>query len=103
MTDTSSTSGATTPAATDSAHAEVLTGAHLQAVLSVLPPYAAGHVTRVVRIHLPVGATDEPMPNAWWSTSICENGHVVTYIGHEDPATATSVFDGSVTTTLACS
>jgi hypothetical protein len=45
---------------------------------------------------------EDNAPSAWWSTSVCENSHVVTYIGHEDPATMTSVLDGSVTTSIGC-
>ena len=81
---------------------EVLTGERLAAVLATLPDHVAAQVTTVVLVQLPAGTLDDAQPSAWWSTSVCEDSHVVTYIGHEDPATSTSVLDGSVTTSIAC-
>jgi hypothetical protein len=91
-----------TPAATDAGSVEVLSGDRLRAVLDTLPDYVAAQVTSVVLVHLPPGTLENDAPSAWWSTSVCENSHVVTYIGHEDPVAMTSVLDGSVTTSIAC-
>ena len=92
----------TPPPGTDTGSVEVLSGDRLHAVLATLPDYVAAQVTSVVLVHLPHGTLEDNAPSAWWSTSVYENSQVVTYIGHEDPATMTSVLDGSVTTSIAC-
>lgn len=81
---------------------ELLTGAALESALAVLPEGVASHVTSVAVLHLPSDVRTESEPEALWHTEECVGGHVVVHIGHEDPATHTSVYDGSVTTSISC-
>jgi hypothetical protein len=49
------------------------------------------------------GADSAKPISTTWDTASCENGHVVMHYGHEDPNTMTSVYDGSVSTSVPCS
>lgn len=76
-----------------------LSGERRASAQAVLPDGLTGHST-VVLLHMASG--DEFPLGAVWSVSVCENHHVVTYIGHEDTSTMTSVFDGKVSTSISC-
>ena len=80
---------------------EILTGAQLESALAVLPYGVADDVTLVLRIELPPGALDEGTPHIIVYHH-CVSGHIVMEVGHEDPATGMSVYDGSVPTTIPC-
>jgi hypothetical protein len=82
---------------------ELHTGAALESALAVLPDGVASQGTSVAVLRLPSDVDIESEPNALWHTEACVDGHLVVHIGHEDPATHTSVYDGSVTTSIPCS
>ncbi|WP_210439524.1 hypothetical protein [Nocardioides xinjiangensis] len=48
------------------------------------------------------GAADSDRSLTIWSTATCEGGHVVMHYGHEDAGAGTSVYDGSVVTSVPC-
>ena len=48
----------------------------------------------------PMSSAESEPVSTIWSTAACDGGHVVMHYGHEDPNTGTSVYDGSVSTTV---
>jgi hypothetical protein len=48
------------------------------------------------------GSDDSGQSLSIWSTAVCDGGHVVMHYGHEDAAAGTSVYDGSVVTSVPC-
>jgi hypothetical protein len=77
-----------------------LTGAALQAALNALPTGVAADVTTVVAIRTagPQDA-DQVEQISYWA---CTDGHITVHVGHTDPVGMTSVYDGSVSTTIPC-
>jgi hypothetical protein len=83
-------------------HVELLTGEALESVLAVLPEGVAYQVTSVALVQFPSAMNVRSEPHALWLVPVCVDHHTVVHIGHEDPVTHTSVYDGSLVTSQAC-
>lgn len=92
----SKTTGVGTP------RVEVLSGNALDSILKVLPEGVAPLVESAVSLQWTAAGGDESKPNALWITTICVDHHTHVLVGHEDPVSHTSVFDGETVTTQPC-
>jgi hypothetical protein len=76
--------------------------------LATVPPDLVDRVdidrSVFVLVSLALSVEDPPLQpiSTTWITAACENEHVVMHYGHEDPNTMTSVYDGSVATSVPC-
>lgn len=78
-----------------------LSGDALASVLAAIPDDVAARAIAAALSYSPSGSDAQP-PDAHWSITVCVNGHWVMYVGHEDPVTLTSVYDGKVVMSATC-